>query len=131
VLIWTKSMSLCTICLLLGMASQAAGQTADELAKQTQNPVASLISVPFQGNWDFGLGDQDETATLLNLRVSMPLLSQPGSSDARLDGLRDVVTTVDDFTGRSGLASDRVRYGSPGARFRNGQTVTRFPGLDA
>ncbi len=27
---------------------------ADEFAKQTQNPVSSLISVPFQGNWDVG-----------------------------------------------------------------------------
>ena len=56
--------------------------------------MASLISVPLQGNWDFGLGDRDATGTLLNiqpvmpfgvsqstniiLRVIMPLTSQPG-----------------------------------------------------
>ena len=33
----------------------AANQEAD-LAKKLQNPVANLISVPIQNNWDFGLG---------------------------------------------------------------------------
>ena len=27
-----------------------------ELAKKLQNPVANLISVPIQNNWDFGIG---------------------------------------------------------------------------
>ena len=30
--------------------------TEEELAMKLQNPVASLISVPFQNNWDFGIG---------------------------------------------------------------------------
>src|SRR5688572_32929811 len=91
------------------LPAPAAAQTADELAKQTQNPVASLISVPLQGNWDFGLGDRDATGTLLNiqpvipfgiststnviLRVIMPLASQPGSGDVRINGLGDIVAT--------------------------------------
>jgi hypothetical protein len=37
---------------LLVVAYDAVAQSADELARQTQNPVASLISVPFQANWD-------------------------------------------------------------------------------
>lgn len=85
-------------------------QSADELAKQTQNPVAGLISVPLQGNWDFGLGERDATATLLNiqpvmpfgvsrstnviLRVIMPLTSQPAADGLRVNGLGDVVTTA-------------------------------------
>ena len=96
--------------LLLVLPAHAAAQNADELAKQTQNPVASLISVPLQGNWDFGIGDRDAVGTLLNiqpvmpfaispstniiLRVIMPLTSQPDSSGARINGLADVVATA-------------------------------------
>jgi len=98
-------------------ASQAQSQTgvqapteATDLAKQTQNPVSSLISVPLQANWDFGLGDREATGTLLNiqpvmpfgitrstnviLRVIMPLASQPGADGARVNGLGDVVATA-------------------------------------
>jgi hypothetical protein len=31
-------------------------KSAAELAKKLQNPIASLISVPIQNNWDFGIG---------------------------------------------------------------------------
>ena len=38
-------------------AAEADSQSETEkLAKGTQNPVASLISVPFQNNFNFGLG---------------------------------------------------------------------------
>ena len=35
---------------------RAAEENATELAKKTQNPVADLISVPFQNNFNFGAG---------------------------------------------------------------------------
>jgi hypothetical protein len=102
--------SLCAVTMLLMVAHSAVAQSPEELAKQTQNPVASLISVPFQGNWDFGLGERDATATTLNiqpvmpfgiakntnviLRVIMPLTSQPGSGGVRVNGLGDIVATA-------------------------------------
>ncbi|MCK7517089.1 MAG: hypothetical protein MZV64_04905 [Ignavibacteriales bacterium] len=90
--------------------SKVATDQATALAKQQQNPISSLISVPLQGNWDFGLGDRDATGTLFNiqpvvpfgvsrstnliLRVILPLASQPGSGDARVNGVGDVVMTA-------------------------------------
>ena len=38
----------------------APAHDTEALAKQLQNPVASLISFPIQSNWDFGFGDDDE-----------------------------------------------------------------------
>ena len=43
--------------LFLAGVAQAA-ESDEELAKKTQNPVASLISVPLQSNWDFNTRPQ-------------------------------------------------------------------------
>ena len=82
---------------------------AAELAKQLQNPVASLISVPFQNNFEFNLGPNDDGFRyLLNfqpvipvsisqdynliIRTIVPIISQddviPGTSQG---GLGDIV----------------------------------------
>lgn len=52
---------------------QQAPSEADALAKQLQNPVANLISVPFQFNLDFGMGPEDGTKMLLNVQPVVPL----------------------------------------------------------
>lgn len=52
--------------------SQEADQAA-ELAKQLSNPVASLISVPMQANWDFGIGVNDATRFTLNVQPVIPI----------------------------------------------------------
>lgn len=88
----------------------ASAQDEEALAKQTQNPVASLVSVPFQGNWDFGKGEREAVGTTMNiqpvapfaltrrvnviLRVIMPALSQPTDGDERLTGLGDTTMTA-------------------------------------
>jgi hypothetical protein len=111
------------VAMTLALPALAAAQDAEELAKQTQNPVSSLISVPLQGNWDFGLGDRDAVGSLLNIqpvmpfgitastniifRVIMPLTSQPSSGSARINGLGDVVATAFFSPAKSG----RITWG--------------------
>jgi hypothetical protein len=49
----------------------AANDTA-ALAKATQNPVASLISVPLQNNSNFSVGSYDRTQNVLNIQPVIP-----------------------------------------------------------
>jgi hypothetical protein len=54
-------------------AAGAADDSDTELAKKTQNPVADLISVPFQNNFNFGAGPKDATIYVLNVQPVIPL----------------------------------------------------------
>lgn len=61
------------IVLLLSAAVVQAQQSADELAQKAANPIANLMSIPFQNNTDFGLGDYDRTRNVLNIQPVVPL----------------------------------------------------------
>ncbi|MGA9262261.1 MAG: hypothetical protein WBV95_09825, partial [Desulfobacterales bacterium] len=84
------------------------GQDASnsDLAKQAQNPVANLISLPLQNNTNFSIGPDDETQNILNIqpvwpvsindnwnlitRTILPVVSQPNiltGGDGRINGL--------------------------------------------
>ena len=43
-----------------------------ELAKQSQNPIANLISVPFQNNTNFNFGPRERTQNILNFQPVIP-----------------------------------------------------------
>jgi hypothetical protein len=56
-----------------GSAGQGqVGASTEELQKAVQNPVANLISVPFQNNIDFGNGPYDRTRNTLNIQPVVP-----------------------------------------------------------
>ena len=88
-------------------SSAGAEQSAEELAKATQNPIANLISLPFQNNLNFGVGHKDNPQNVMNIqpvipislgdewtlitRTILPITSQPSvrPGDSRTNGLGD------------------------------------------
>src|SRR5271165_3962848 len=84
----------------------------EELAKESQNPIANLISVPFQNNFNFGIGPKDATQWDLNVqpvipitlnkdwnlitRTIMPIINQPSPAPGieSAFGLGDINPTV-------------------------------------
>src|SRR5580700_11688076 len=51
----------------------AGGDNADALRKAAQNPVASLISVPVQENWNFNIGTDSRIQNVLNVQPVIPI----------------------------------------------------------
>jgi hypothetical protein len=70
----TRIAAFALLALLIAAPLQAAEEeTATELAKKTQNPVADLISVPFQNNFNFGVGPNNVTQYVLNVQPVIPI----------------------------------------------------------
>jgi hypothetical protein len=49
---------------------------ADDLAKQAQNPVADLISLPLQNNTNFLVGPNDRAQNVFNVQPAWPFQAQ-------------------------------------------------------
>lgn len=64
----------CTALPAVARAGAAEDEDAEaaELAKELQNPVASLISVPIQNNWDFGIGRENAMRYTANVQPVIP-----------------------------------------------------------
>jgi hypothetical protein len=99
-----------------------------ELAKQTQNPVADLISVPIQNNMSYGAGPRERTQNVLNIqpvipinvteewnlitRTILPIVSQPSfvRGQDRETGIGD--TTLSIFLSPKKLAFGKLVWGA-------------------
>ena len=57
----------------LAAAAEAQESGGADVAKQAQNPLANIISLPFQLNTDFGLGPRDENGFTLNIQPIFPM----------------------------------------------------------
>ena len=65
--------ALVVVAMLHTREAGAADDEATELAKKTQNPVADLISVPFQNDFNFGVGPEDKMVWILNVQPVIPI----------------------------------------------------------
>jgi opacity protein-like surface antigen len=88
-----------------------AAEPAEALAKKSQNPIADMVSVPFQSNTNFNSGPYNRTQEILNIqpvvplhlnedwnvisRTIIPLISQPDPLQAsNTNGVGDITQSL-------------------------------------
>jgi hypothetical protein len=63
--------------ILLVATSVAHAQQGEDLREAAQNPIADLISLPFQNNTNFDIGHTDNTQNVLNIQPVYPTHLSP------------------------------------------------------
>ena len=92
--------------LILPVLIRAQEKSRVDLEKAIQNPIANLVSFPFQNNTDFDIGTHNRTKNTLNIqpvlpfalgknvnlitRTIIPIITQPVGADESTTGLSDI-----------------------------------------
>jgi len=73
-IIWSSAalQTIAIVYLLVVAGTAFAQQDTEALAKAAQNPLASMISLPFQNNTNFDYGPEDGTQNVLNIQPVWP-----------------------------------------------------------
>jgi hypothetical protein len=95
---------------ILSFSEGMSDAEAEKLAKAAQNPIASMISLPFQNNTNLNIGPNDQTQNILNVqpvwpfemgdyniitRTIIPVVSNPSVlTGPDKDGIGDTVFTA-------------------------------------
>ncbi len=104
---------------VVAVAQSLPAQSEEALAEAAQNPVANMISVPFQNNFNFDVGPLDRTEYILNIqpvipfslneewnvitRTIIPIVSEPAFLHEDVPGLPDYVPDDERTTGLSDI----------------------------
>lgn len=113
-----ESVILIVLCCLVAPLQMNGQLSEEDLAKIAQDPIANIISVPFQNSTTFGIGPFDRTQNITNIqpvipmadgkiitRVILPIVNQPNifAESGNFKGIGDVNLSV--FYTRKGKVS--------------------------
>jgi hypothetical protein len=82
-------------------AGSAGPSDSETLAKAAQNPIAKMISLPFQNNFNFGIGPNDAVEYVLNFQPVIPI----GLSEDWNLTTRTILPTVERSSPAPGIRS--------------------------
>jgi hypothetical protein len=76
---------------VLIISTFAGADEQENLAKESQNPIANIISLPFENSLGFGVGEEDAFAYAMNMKPVYPL---------NLGNLKQLLTGACNFRSR-------------------------------
>ena len=68
-----KKFKLLFLAIMLGVLSATAQQSQEELSAAAANPLANLMSFPFQNNLNMNYGEYNRNTNILNIQPVIPL----------------------------------------------------------